>query len=409
MASVRKELPRDELWEGSIEDLLAAPAQTPAPATDGRGPYIINLLTAVEPIRIPSVSLIDFAQLSLYQVTGWKNDRLLFRLRLGPIQSALEADAILGCVRRDYPEAETLAAGEDDFRMIAAVAAIGVARERPMPAAASPPAPSSASVPPVAQGLGEIAAEIVLDTPAAAPIKERAPAKPAPIASGWTTAPPRQPPKPARAAPAGSVQDRHAATIVIPPSPSPSAAEPVLPPGTALARQFEVMAGTLVSVDSTQTPRALSLPERANQHGANLYAIELARSPKDIAPDSVPNLAIFNEYRLYSAVELEGTEIVHVLRLGFFRDEPPAAAVAAYLRSYFEAAAVTRVSAAERERFADRRMTARKAAGEAEAHAAIDLSSGPAVPTTSLADLYARTARHHAATLDKRRTRSEPR
>jgi hypothetical protein len=405
MASVRKEQPGDELWDVSIEDLLATPGETPASATGGRGPYIINLLTSVEPIRIPSASLIDFAQLNLYQVTGWKNDRLLFRLRLGPIQSALEADAILGCVRRDYPEAETLAAGEDDFRMIAAVAAIG--GSRPTPAVAPPPAPASASVPSRAQGLSDIAAEIVLEAPAAPATKRRAPAKPAPIAAGWTNALPRQPPKPAPPAPAVSRAERHDATIVIPPA--PAAAEPAPAPGPELARLFEVMPGTIESVDSTQTVRALSLPERVDSHGASLYAIELARSPHDIAPDSVPNLAIFHEYRLYSAVELEGSEIVHVLRLGFFRDEPPAAAVAAYLRSYFEAAAVTRVSAAERERFADRRVTGRKAAGEAEAHTAIDLSSGPAVPTTSLADLSARTARHHVPTIDRRRSRHGPR
>jgi hypothetical protein len=395
MGSARKEQPGDELWDVSIEDLLASAEQTPASAGAGRGPYIINLQTSTEPIRIPSASLSDFAQLNLYQVTGWKNDRLLFRLRLGPIQTALEADAILGCVRRDYPEAETFTAGEDDFRMIAAVAAIGGAR--PAPAAAPPPAPAPApaSVPARSQGLDEIAAEIVLAAPAAPTVRQRAPAKPAAIAA------------------AARPEERHDATVVIPPAPASApasaAAAPALAPDPALARLFEVMPGTIESVDSTQTVRALSLPERADSPGASLYAIELARSPHDIAPDSVPNLAIFNEYRLYSAVELEGSEIMHVLRLGFFRDEPPAAAVAAYLRSYFEAASVTRVSAAERERFADRRVTGRKAAGEAEAHTAIDLSSGPAVPTTSLADLSARTARHHVPTLDRRRSRHGPR
>src|ERR1700730_15932244 len=104
MGSARKEQPGEEFWDVSIEDLLASAEQTPASAGAGRGPYIINLQTSTEPIRIPSASLSDFAQQNLYQVTGWKNDRLLFRLRLGPIQTALEADAILGCVRRDYPE-----------------------------------------------------------------------------------------------------------------------------------------------------------------------------------------------------------------------------------------------------------------------------------------------------------------
>src|ERR1700730_5920060 len=102
MGSVRKEQPGDELWAVSIDDQAAS--AEPRAAAGGRAPYITNLKTSTDPIRIPSASLIDFAQLNLYQVTGWKNDRLLFRLRLGPIQTALEADAILGCVRRDYPE-----------------------------------------------------------------------------------------------------------------------------------------------------------------------------------------------------------------------------------------------------------------------------------------------------------------
>jgi hypothetical protein len=119
-----------------------------------------------------------------------------------------------------------------------------------------------------------------------------------------------------------------------------------------------------------------------------LWVIQLALSITEISPEQIPNLAIFNEFRLYSAVGREDGRVMHALRLGFFTDEAPAQAVAGYLSGYFEGPKVTRVSAAERERFGARRVAARKDSGASGVHAAIDLSSPPArAPTTSLADL----------------------
>jgi hypothetical protein len=142
-------------------------------------------------------------------------------------------------------------------------------------------------------------------------------------------------------------------------------------------------------IDSTQTLRALVVPPEEEVGSEKLLVVQLMLSEKEIAPESVPALAIFNEYRLYSAVGYEQGKVMHALRLGFFNDEGPAHAVAGYLRAFFDAPSVTRVSAAERDRFATRRIEACKT-GDTGVHAAIELASAPTAPTTSLADLAAR-------------------
>lgn len=133
------------------------------------------------------------------------------------------------------------------------------------------------------------------------------------------------------------------------------------------------------------------LPPEEEEGSEKLLVIQLALSEAEFTPEAVPNLAIFEEFSLYSAVGYESGKVMHALRLGFFTAEGPAEAVAGYLRAFFESAAVARVSAAERERFGTRRIAARKETGETGVHAAIELSSAPTAPTTSLADLTART------------------
>jgi hypothetical protein len=164
------------------------------------------------------------------------------------------------------------------------------------------------------------------------------------------------------------------------------------PTQVAAPRELEVLPGSPPSVNSTQTMRSLDLPELFDHRWEKLLVIQLALSETEFAPESVPNLAIFREYHLYSAVTREQGKVMHALRLGFFSDEAPANAVAGYLRGYFEALTVARVSAEERERLANRRVAARKESGDSGVHAAIELSSRPAAPRTSLADLAVRTS-----------------
>jgi hypothetical protein len=65
---------------------------------------------------------------------------------------------------------------------------------------------------------------------------------------------------------------------------------------------------------------------------------------------------------------------MHVLRLGFFSEESHAKAVAGYLGSFYESPVIKRVSAAERARFAQHRVEARKDIGATGRHAVIEIT-----------------------------------
>jgi hypothetical protein len=107
---------------------------------------------------------------------------------------------------------------------------------------------------------------------------------------------------------------------------------------------------------------------------ARWYVIQLSLSSESFDPDSLPNLDIFNEYRLYSVAGLDQGRIVHSLRLGFFAEEGAAGAVASYLSEFYEKPTVRRISVAERERFRDQRVEARKDIGATGRHAVIEIT-----------------------------------
>jgi hypothetical protein len=127
-------------------------------------------------------------------------------------------------------------------------------------------------------------------------------------------------------------------------------------------------------LESTQTLRPLTPSELKDDQGARWYVIQLSLSGESFDPDSLPNLDIFNEYRLYSVAGLDQGRIVHALRLGFFAEEGAAAAVASYLGAFYEKPTVKRISIAERERFRDQRVEARKDIGATGRHAVIEIT-----------------------------------
>src|SRR6202035_4967806 len=88
-----------------------------------------------------------------------------------------------------------------------------------------------------------------------------------------------------------------------------------------------------------------------------------------------PNLDIFSVYRLYSVAGIDQGRIVHALRLGFFSEENAASAVASYLAAFYDKPAVKRVSSAERQRFAERRLEPRKDVGATGKHAVIEITN----------------------------------
>jgi hypothetical protein len=129
------------------------------------------------------------------------------------------------------------------------------------------------------------------------------------------------------------------------------------------------------SFESTQTIRPLTPLELEDAAASRWFVIQLSIAEQAFEPDSVPNLDIFTAYRLYSVAGLEQGRVMHALRLGFFSDEVAAGAVASYLTAFYQTSMVKRVSAAERERFADERFEARKDVGATGQHAVIEITS----------------------------------
>jgi SPOR domain len=139
-------------------------------------------------------------------------------------------------------------------------------------------------------------------------------------------------------------------------------------------RQVKKLDEPLESLESTQTMRALTPTELEDNEASRWFVIQLALADEAFDPDAVPNLDIFSEYRLYSVAGIDQGRIVHALRLGFFREEIGAVAVTSYLAAYWDEPTIKRVSLAERERFADQRVEARKDIGATGRHAVIEIT-----------------------------------
>jgi hypothetical protein len=139
-------------------------------------------------------------------------------------------------------------------------------------------------------------------------------------------------------------------------------------------REVKKLDEPLKSLECTQTIRALTPRELEDNEVSRWFVIQLALADHAFDPDAVPNLDIFSEYRLYSVAGLDQGRVVHALRLGFFREEIGAVAVASYLAAYWDKPTIKRVSLAERERFADQRVEARKDVGATGKHAIIEIT-----------------------------------
>jgi hypothetical protein len=133
-------------------------------------------------------------------------------------------------------------------------------------------------------------------------------------------------------------------------------------------------------IETTQTLRALTALELADDESSPWFSIQLAFSEQQIDPEQIPDLDLFSEYRLYSVMGLHESRTMHALRLGFFSSELAAEAVAGYLRGFFDNPCIERVSVAERERFAEKSITPGKDVGATGVHAVIELTSPKALP-----------------------------
>jgi hypothetical protein len=148
----------------------------------------------------------------------------------------------------------------------------------------------------------------------------------------------------------------------------PSAPMPVL-------RQAAEPDRRVPNLESTQTVRALTELELEDDNASRWFVIQLSQAEEPFDPDTVPNHDIFSVYRLYSVAGIDQGRIVHALRLGFFTEEIAAGAVASYLTAFYDKPTIKRVSAAERERFAEQSLAPRKDVGATGKHAAIEITS----------------------------------
>jgi hypothetical protein len=145
-------------------------------------------------------------------------------------------------------------------------------------------------------------------------------------------------------------------------------------------REVKKLDQPLESLEHTQTVRALTAKELEDIESSRWFVIQLALADRAFDPDAVPNLDIFDEYRLYSVAGLDQGRVVHALRLGFFREEIGAVAVASYLAAYWDKPTIKRVSVAERERFANQKVEARKDVGASGTHAIIEITDELVAP-----------------------------
>src|SRR6266403_2015627 len=348
----------------------------------GPGPFVINLHASTAPIGVPAKSPAGCEEARLYRIQRVDDGRIRYRLRLGPFATEDEADAVLARVRLEYPCALLVTAAADDLHAIALVrgkanfggSSADTHAADVVPQTAAPVAPAAAAAVPVAAPMPAVAALV----PAAAPAVAAAVPAPAAVA-----------PQRAAVPVASDIVSMQALMAAIDPgfdtAPNKVTAKP---PGLytvhtsperdaakATPRRDVARAGTPTpSLESTQTLRPLTPLELGEHETPRWFVVQLAMSDDAFDPDALPHLDIFSLYRLYAVIGMDQGRLVHALRLGFFGEEAGARAVAGYLAAFYDESIVKRVSVAERDRFADQRVEARKDVGATGRHLAIEIT-----------------------------------
>jgi SPOR domain len=398
----------------------------------GAGPFVINLHASTAPIGLPSKSPAGNEHARLYQIQRVDDGRIRYRLRLGPFATEDEAEVALAQARLEYPGALMMTAAADDLHAIALVRGkahpggpsadvrstdtsadarntdtvlqpVLDTRRFTLPITADPVAP--AALPAAAAPVSPLTLTLVEDAPAraaapvpplvltlvedppvraAAPVLVAAVPKPTPTPAAVIAAPAAAAAAPQRAAVSAASDAASMQALIsaidteIDTTPRNAAARPVLhtvPAAKVTARRDDARAGAPVpSLESTQTLRPLTPLELGEHEAARWFVVQLALSDDAFDPDALPHLDIFSLYRLYTVIGMDQGRLVHALRLGFFGEEVGARAVSSYLSAFYDEPIVKRVSVAERDRFADQRVEARKDVGATGRHLAIEIT-----------------------------------
>jgi hypothetical protein len=174
------------------------------------------------------------------------------------------------------------------------------------------------------------------------------------------------------AAPASAAQAPAAEPAIA--APEPAAVQP--PPASRVIASAAAAVRLMPAVPSAAIAPAPRTPTAAEGSAQSLrwFVIELSVTDHAVDPETVPNLDIYDLYRLYSVTEVIEGRCIHALRLGFFGEEIAAKAVASYLAGYYDKPTIKRVSVAERERFSQQGIEARKDVGATGMHAVIEIT-----------------------------------
>jgi hypothetical protein len=305
----------------------------------------------------------------LYQVRRVEDNRPRYRLRLGFFASEAASEVVLAAVREFYPAAFCVPAGSDDLKHAPGFdpVTLGVRssqaasrdtastailqRIQPSVAAVNAAAPS-AQAPAIAIAAKPVAPSAPAPKPQTTAVA--APPKPVSKLELLPETPPRPPEvqaaavatEPFRVKAADPAMTKKATTMEL-------AAE--LPENIRKLTDITAPAKTdgPVLIDSTQTLRMLTETELADTDAPAWFSVQVTVSDQPINVEAMPKLDIFKAFRLYSIAQTRQGKIEHALRLGFFREAVSAEAVSGYLKTFFGAPEVLRVSAAEQTRFAE--------------------------------------------------------
>jgi hypothetical protein len=345
----------------------------------GVGPFVINLEASAAPMGVPAKSPAGSEQARLYRIQRVDDGRIRYRLRLGPFATGDEAEAMLAKVRLEYPCALLVTAATDDLHAIALVRGKTHSGDLRLDTRATDVVPPSVVV-----DTRQSAAPITAAAPATVPAPVIAAAAPVPAPELRLELAPQRPVV-SVASDIASMQALMAAIDTgfdAAPTNKSTTKPPSLytVPAAKKDKPLELVAAKAPAkapphtLESTQTLRPLTPLELGEDEATRWFVVQLALSDEAFDPDALPHLDIFSLYRLYTVVGSDQGRLAHALRLGFFGEEGGARAVANYLAAFYDQPTVKRVSVAERDRFADQRVEARKDVGATGRHLAIEIT-----------------------------------
>jgi hypothetical protein len=416
-----------ETLSSGVDDLFQGPCELPQ--LSDSGPFVINLSSSTIPTSLPENGIPLTRNTRIYQIRRVEDQRVRYRLRLGPFLTENQANAVLGIVREGYPAALTATANTEDLEALADIQFDTIAAQpasNPPPvsvasAAAKPSAVAAAPVLPIAvsacHDIAPMSAPPLLQTAVLprtgtpASQMRSMPAAKVRATGSSASAPPDVLPTAVRA------QSTATARGGTPQAAKPVKVAPISPPSSVVTASSETLAhqvstfltsiilelvpddkpqvGTgkvtphrqappsrrvseehaAIDLETTQTMRALTTSELEDgSRVSHWYSIALSVSDRAFDPDAIPDLDIFSVYRLYVIESQDQGRAVHTLRLGFFAEEVAASAVADYLADHYQQPTVIRVSIAERERFSAQRVEARKRVEATGKHAVIEIT-----------------------------------